>query len=209
MRSSGASSWVGAAFGSAVASAAVSVAVFGAGRRGIDCGLLVTARIGFLFFWASYVGGALVVVFGPVFEPLRRRARSFGLAFTSVLSVHLGLVAWLCAIGDAPSARTFVFFGVGVVCAVALIALSVDAVRRTLGPGTRWLVRVVGLNYLAYAFAVDFINAPLSGGAAQIVEYLPFAILSVAGPGLRVLAFGRGPGVANRTRRAGRPASLV
>jgi hypothetical protein len=44
------------------------------------------------------------------------------------------------------------------------------------------------MNYVAYAFAIDFLKSPLDGGVRHIIEYLPFAVLAVAGPTLRVAA---------------------
>jgi len=45
-----------------------------------------TARWSFFFFWLSYTGGALAILFGPVFAGLARRARALGLAFAAAPS---------------------------------------------------------------------------------------------------------------------------
>ena len=116
------------------------------------------------------------------FLPLRRRARAFGLAFASAHLVHLGLVAWLCRIGAAPGASIFVFFGIAVIWTYLLALFSIGRLHQTLNPWVWWLFRTVGLNYIAYAFAADFLNRPLQGGARHVVAYLPFAVLAIAGP---------------------------
>ncbi len=193
MRSSaGALPWMGSAFVLAAMLAGLCVSLSGTGEHGIVVGLIATARLAFLFFWPAYTGRALVTLFGAAFEPLARRARELGLAFASVEIVHLGLVAGLCLIGRAPSLATFVFFGIAVFWVACLVLMSIGPVRRACGPRCWWLVRVIGLNYIAYAFYVDFMRHPLGGGVKHVVEYLPFAALAIAGPGLRLAAYGRG-----------------
>ena len=44
------------------------------------------------------------------------------------------------------------------------------------------------MNYVAYAFSVDFAKYPRNGGVKHVVEYLPFDTLAVAGPFLRLAA---------------------
>jgi hypothetical protein len=43
------------------------------------------------------------------------------------------------------------------------------------------------MNYIAYAFAVDFLHGPILSGTMRSMEYLPFAALSIAGPILYVI----------------------
>jgi hypothetical protein len=160
----------------------------GTGERGVHMGLLGTARLAFLLFWSAYVGGALVALFGSAFQPLRRRAREFGLAFAAVLSVHLGLVAWLCLIGAVPSTKTFVLFGTAAVWVYLLALFSINGLQHRLGPMGWWVLRAIGMNFVAYAFAKDFFRNGLAGGIANVVLYWPFAALAVIGPGLRLAA---------------------
>ena len=71
----------------------------------------------------------------------------------------------------------------------ALLTLySFDSLRDRLGHKGWWFLKVFGLNYIAYAFAVDFLSGPLLGDLKHIAGYLPFAILSIAGPSLRLAA---------------------
>lgn len=180
--------WMGSAFAAAAALAAIVLAVFGADKTGIVVALRVTARFSFLLFWLAYAGGGLAVLLGPVLQPLARHGRDFALAFATAHLVHVGLIAWLCWIGATPAFGVFLFFvpPLGVLYILALF--SIPAWHKALG-STLWrLLRTVGMTYIAYAFAADFVTGPLSGDARQVVMYLPFAILSVAGPVLHAIS---------------------
>jgi hypothetical protein len=195
---------MGAAFCAAFGLAAVMLALVGIGPRGIHAGLLATARLAFLLFWPAYAGPALAALFGPVFQPLRQHARALGLAFAAALLVHLGLVAWLCLIGAAPARATFVVFGIAAAATYLLALLSIDGLWRALGARAWGILRSVAMNYVAWAFAVDFLNNPLHGGLRHVVGYLPFAVLAVVGPVLRLAAWLRSFG---RLRRDPAPRS--
>jgi hypothetical protein len=168
--------WMGSALSAAAALAAVVIGIAGAGQKGTDAALFLTGRLSFMLFWPAYTGSALAELFGQTFLSLRRRAR------------HLGLVAWLCQIGTAPGASTFVFFGIAVFWTYLLALFSIGRLHQTLNPWVWWLMRMVGLNYIAYAFAVDFLNHPLQGDARRVVAYLPFAVLAIVGPMLFFVA---------------------
>ena len=184
-----AAAWIGSAFCAALSLAALVIAALGPGERGTDVALEATARLSFLLFWPAYTAGALTALFGPAFEPLKRRAREFGLAFASAHLVHLALVVWLTHIGAAPPLGTFVIFGVAVLWTYLLALFSIGRLQQTLGSWGWWTLRVVGLNYIAYAFALDFLRYPQFGSFKYLVGYLPFAVLSVFGPLLRLAAF--------------------
>jgi hypothetical protein len=183
--------WIGSAFCAAFGLAAVVLAALGPGERGTDVALQVTARLSFLLFWPAYAAGAMTELFGPAFEPLKRRAREFGLAFASAHLVHIALVAWLIHIGAAPSRPTFVFFGVAVLWTYLLALFSIARLQQTLGSRGWRLLRVVGLNYIAFAFAVDFLRFMQFGSFIDLVGYVPFTVLSVVGPLLCLAAFVR------------------
>jgi hypothetical protein len=101
--------WMGSAFCAALGLAALALAALGSGVPGTIVALKVTARFSFLLFWVAYAAGAMTTLFGPAFEPLKRRGREFGLAFASAHLVHLGLVAWITYIGAAPPRGVFFF----------------------------------------------------------------------------------------------------
>jgi hypothetical protein len=160
----------------------------GANESGTLAALSMTARLSFLYFWLAYTGSALTAVFGRLFEPLKKRAREFGLAFASAHLVHLGLVGWLCIVGDAPSVSVFVIFGTAVIWTYLLALFSVGSLRQKLGPAGWWILQVLGMNFILYVFAIDFIKSPIIGSLRHTIEYLPFVLLTIAAPTLRLLA---------------------
>jgi hypothetical protein len=180
--------WMGSAFCAALVLTAVVLLVLGAGERGTNAALALTARLSFLLFWATYAGGALRALFGATFQPLKERSRDLGLSFASAHLVHLGLVAWLCWISAVPSVSTFFVFGIAAAWTYLIALCSIAPWQQTTHPKLWWWLRVAGLNYIAFAFALDFLRHPLQGGIRHIVAYWPFAILSVAGPILRLTA---------------------
>jgi hypothetical protein len=173
--------WIGTAFVLAFCVAAASMAVWGAQAKGIGAALRMTARFSFLLFWPAYVGGPLVALFGPRFLPIKRRGREFGLAFAAAQLVHAGLVAWLCVIGAAPDVATFVIFGTALAFLYLLALFSVDRIRQRFGTSAWWLLRVVGMNYIALAFTLDFRHGHPLTRVGDLIAYGPFLALSVAG----------------------------
>ena len=148
--------WASSAFCAALGLAVLVLVALGPGKQGTDVALQVTARFSFLLFWLAYTGAAMTALFGPAFEPFKKRARELGLAFASAHLVHIALVAWLTHIGNAPPRGVFVFFGVAVLWTYLLALFSIARLQRTLGSKGWWLLRVVGLNYIACAFCERF-----------------------------------------------------
>jgi hypothetical protein len=181
--------WIGSAFAIELVLAIAVLAAFGAGERGTDVALQATARLSFILFWLAYSGGALASLAQPTLTWLKRSARDFGLAFASAHSVHLGLVVWLCWIGAAPSRATFVFFGTAAIFTYLLALFSIRRLHAYLGPSLWWLVRIVGMNFIALAFLRDFMSGSHQLTIKYLLGYVPFLFLAVAGPSLRVLAF--------------------
>ena len=194
----GAAVWMGGAFCAALLLAAGALLALGPGERGTDVALLATARLAFLLFWPAYAGAALASLFGRRLEPVRRRGRELGLAFASALVVHLGLVAWLSLALTPPGARTFLVFGVAALCTLLLALSSRSRLRQAVPPPCWRALRPVAMNYVAFAFALDFLRNPFSGGARHIVGYAPFATLALCGAALRLAAYG----IARRMRAA-------
>lgn len=180
---------MGFAFCAALLVTTVTMAMFGTNASGTDAALSATARLSFLFFWPAYAGGAMAGLFGPAFQPVKQYGRELGLAFAAAHLVHIGLVIWLCRIGAAPPVSVFIFFGVAAVWTYLLALFSLGRLHQALGQKGWWLMRTVGLNYIAYAFAVDFFNHPLRGSLRHLAAYWPFIFLAVAGPMLRFVAF--------------------
>jgi hypothetical protein len=181
--------WIGSAFCAALGLAASVLLILGPGVRGTILALQLTARLSFLLFWCAYTAGAMAALFGPAFDPLKRHSRELGLAFASAHLVHLALVAWLTYIGAAPPPGVFVFFGVAALWVYLLALFSIPRLQQSLGSKGWWLLRFVGLNFIAYAFAKDFLGYRQFGSVKYLVGYFPFAVLSIAGPLLCLAAF--------------------
>jgi hypothetical protein len=165
----------------AVLLSAVTLAVFGLNEHGLDAALILTGRWGFLLFWPAYAGSGVFAVFGRRFGIFRRYVREFGLSFAAAMLVHVGLIVLLCLIGAAPGTDLFVFFGIGLLFTYTLALFSFGALQRKIGRTSWWLLRTVALNYIAYAFATDFLFGLTSRGPKHFVLYAPFALLSVMG----------------------------
>lgn len=190
--------WMAGALGVASVLAALTLLGRGADPDGIVTALQITARWSFLLFWAAYAGSALASLCGPALQPLARRGREFGLAYAAAHLVHLALVIWLYQIVTRPPLppRMFVFFSVGMIWTYLLAALSFQVVARYFSPRQLHLLRVVGMNYILLAFAYDFVLTTIRFGTAHLdlrraVVYLPFAVLSLAAPLLRLAAAAR------------------
>lgn len=182
------------AFAAAFGLAATILAIKGTDTESLRVALRMTARWSFLLFWIAYSGKAISALFGPAFAPLARRGREFGLAYAAAQLVHLGLVVWLFQISARPplSGRLSAFFIVGIVWTYLLAVFSFGGPAETLGPRGWRTLRIAGMNYILFAFAFDFVPPVIRSaipqyGIRHIVEYVPFAVMSVAAP-LLVLA---------------------
>jgi hypothetical protein len=181
------------AFGGALALAGAVLADYGTGPVGIGQAVRYTARWSFLFFWLSYAGGAMAIVFGPAFAGLARQTRALGLAFATALQVHIGLVVWLgIVIGQIPLQGGLLwFFLAALFFSYLLVLLSFGIGMRNLGPLWRPLL-FLGTTYILIAFSRDFVLGALDPANQHwpyAAEYLPFALLSLIALPLRLAAF--------------------
>jgi hypothetical protein len=162
--------------------------VEGPGER-VSVALRATARWSFLLFWLASAGPALATLFGPRFLSLARRARDFGLAFASAHLAHLGVVAWIYSTSvDVPEQSTLIFFGIAVFWTYLLAILSWNHLAVKLNPRVWRILRIVGVEYIAFAFWTDFAIHTFAGGFVNFLVYSPFVTLAVAGPPLRLAA---------------------
>jgi hypothetical protein len=69
-----------------------------------------------------------------------------------------------------------------------LALLSIKRVAAFLDAGVGGILRTIGIEYIALVFIADFYQGPLQGGAMNVIIYLPFLIMAVAGPLLRLAA---------------------
>ena len=185
--------WMIGAFAGALALAVAVLAGYGTGPDGLRLGLRVTARWSFLFFWLSYVGGAMAILFGPAFAGLARHARVLGLAFATALQVHIGLVVWLgVVIGQIPLQGVgLCFFLVALIFAYLLALLSFGIGMHNLGRLWRPLL-LLGTTYILIAFGGDFLGGALDEKTHHwlyAAAYVPFALLSLIAIPLRLAAF--------------------
>jgi hypothetical protein len=187
--------WIIGALAGALVIAGAVLADYGTGPDGIGQAVRYTARWSFLFFWPSYAGGAMAILFGPVFAGLARRARPLGLAFATALQVHIGLVIWYgVAIGQIPLQGGLLgFFLVALVCADLLALLSFGVGMRSLGRLWPPLL-FLATTYILIAFGRDFVLGALDPNVRYwryAAEYVPFALLSLIAIPLRLAAFVR------------------
>ncbi len=190
--------WVAVAFGGALALAVAVLAANGTGPEGIGLAVRVTARWSFLFFWLSYTGGSMAVLFGPAFAGLARVARPSGLAFAAALQAHIGLVVWLGVVtGRVPLQGALLWFFLIALFFAYLLALLSFGIGRH-GLGRLWRpVLVLATTYILIAFGRDFVLGALAGTAWSWVytaEYVLFAFMSIIAIPLRVAALRRRPG---------------
>jgi hypothetical protein len=175
--------WITASF---LVAATLAAIVFGAVdvHDRVGAALRVTARWSFLLFWLAYTGSAMATLWGAPFDRLARYGREFGLAFASAQLVHVGLILL------SGSGAGMAFFWAGIVLTYLLALLSLPGLRDALRPRLWRICLVISLNYIALVFAADFIEGPLkSRGIANFpLSYVPFALLLVAGVGLRAAA---------------------
>jgi hypothetical protein len=190
-----ASSFVCAAFLVAFVLALIILTAFGAGERGTVLALRITARWSFILFWLAYAGGAAASLCGSRLDFLARRGREFGLAYASAQLIHVGLVFWIIHI-TADSSGAMAIFWAGIFCTYMLALFSWPRLREALGPRLWRTLRTVGLEYIAFVFAFDFIILPIQfGGGKYPISYLPFALLLVGGLLIRLTAFLRARGL--------------
>lgn len=187
-------SWMAAGFVVASLLAALALSLFGLGERGTGIALRLTARWSFLLFWLAYAGSAMAKLFGPRFGGLARRGRDFGLTYASAQVVHVGLVLWILYLAPGKNGG-MLFFWVGILCTYLLALFSLPGFRETLGPRLWRMFRTVALEYIALVFAADFILGPLQAatrpGEYPLLTYAPFALMLVAGAGLRLASVAR------------------
>ena len=137
---------------------------------------------------ARICGGAIAWLCRPRLDGLARHGRELGLAFASAQLVHVGLVLWIIHIANGP-VGAMVFFWVGIFCTYLLALFSVPRLRDALEPRLWRIFRTIALEYIALAFAADFITLHADEFNKHPVSYLPFALMLVSGAGLRVVAF--------------------
>jgi hypothetical protein len=177
------------AFCAALALAAIVLAAAGTGEKGTGIALHLTGRLSFLLFWPAYTGAAMATLFGPRFNILVQHRRDFGLAYASAHLVHVGLVAHLVSMSERPFTEAIMpFFAIGVVWTYVLALSSWERMSKLFSPSFWRVLRNTGLEYLALVFFSDLVLLPIRTHTNHPFEYLPFSILIIVGPILRIAA---------------------
>lgn len=182
--------WMGGAFAVSLALAALVLLARGAGSDPTHTALRLTARWAYCFFWPAYTAGALATLFGAPFQAMARRGRELGLGFAAAMLPHAGLIAWLYYISPHPPLPTHsaVFFAVALFFAYLLALFSIPRLFALL-PRPAWVaLRTLGMEYIALAFLLDFLQNPFDHGLKNLLAYLPFIALAGAAWLLRISA---------------------
>ena len=153
---------------------------------GADLG--ATARWSFVLFWLGSTGGAMARLFGPTFDKLARRARDFSLAYAAAQLVHLAIVLRVLYKSPRPASE-LLFFGTAVFWTYLLAGVSLTSLSARLNPTVWRILRTIGVEYISLAFLIDFARYPFDGGFLKTLYYLPFLVLAIAAPALRLAAF--------------------
>jgi hypothetical protein len=186
---SGAGPWICGAFCVALVLTVVVLAAMGTGDRGTSIALQLTGRLSLLLFWPAYAGAATAALFGPRFSILAQHGRNFGLAYASAQLVHVGLVAHIVLMSGPLSLDSIMpFFAIGIVWTYLLALSSMERVSKLFTPGFLRVLRNIGLEYLAVVFFADLVLQPIGTHFRHPLEYLPFSILIIVGPILRLAA---------------------
>jgi len=170
---------------------AITVFAVAVPTQRLGMALRATARWSFLWFCLATYGGALTTLFGSRFQALARRGRDFGLAFAAAHLVHVALVVWLLYTSTDPFPRLqLIIFSIGVFCIYVLAVFSLSStLSARLGPRRWQLVRTIGVEYIAFAYAFEFGSRILSGNRANALHYFPLFAAAVVGPLLRLSAW--------------------
>jgi hypothetical protein len=131
----------------------------------------------------------MATLFGPRLNILVQYRRDFGLGYAAAHLVHVGLVAHLVSMSDRPFLEAIMpFFAVGVVWTYLLALSSWERLSNLFSPSFWRALRNIGLEYLALIFFSDLVLLPIRTHTNHPFEYLPFSILIIAGPILRMAA---------------------
>ena len=173
--------WIGLSFATALALAVAILIKDGARPDGTIAALRATARFSFLLFWGAYAGGLFRKIPLELSQRLARRRREFGLSFAAAHSIHLALILWLFHVSREPPVplKTIIVDGIGFGWMYLLVIFSFDFARKRLSPPLWRGLFNIGLEYIAFVFATDFILLHLRDGQDFTLLYWPFILMLV------------------------------
>jgi DMSO/TMAO reductase YedYZ heme-binding membrane subunit len=165
----------------------IAVSTCGTDEEGLRALTRITARVSFLLFLAPYSASSVRRLFpSPATRWMLRNRRALGLSFFVAHMLH-GLAIWMLALllGDAFEAHpiTVLAGGMAYLLLVAMALTSTDRTAAWLG-ARRWnALHRIGMHWLWFIFAYDWVVLSLSSPG-----YLPLAALSFGALGLRIAA---------------------
>jgi hypothetical protein len=179
--------WIVLSFATALVIAVAILVKDGHYYDGTVAALRASARFSFLLFWGAYAGGQLRKLSFPAAQFIARRGRQFGLSFAAAHSVHLALILWLFHVSPKQPVSDFIIVqdGIGFGFMYLLVIFSFEFARKRLSPPVWRGVLNLGLEYIAYVFATDFILSHLHDGQDFTLLYWPFILMLVGTAALR------------------------
>ena len=143
---------------------------------GVSAALRASGRLSFFLFLLPLTASSLSRLFPhPATRWLMKRRSELGLVFAGAHFAHLVLILWLAAQPSTAFGPLVVAFGgLGMLALLVMTITSFPKVRRAVGP-RRWsLLHRIGLHYLAFIFAFDWVtlfpkNPPLYGPLAALL----------------------------------------
>lgn len=173
----------------------------GASDDNLNIVLRLTARLSFMIYLVIFVARPLrqLIITGTTRWLLRER-RSLGIAFATMHSIHLGLIAYryntipdidFQASGSVPGmlAYTFIYL---------MLITSFDAPTRALGPKLWRLLHKTGLYFIGLIFVATLL--PEEGEPIYTFERAWFVVLTGAAAFVRLTAWFAGRKKRNRPR---------
>jgi DMSO/TMAO reductase YedYZ heme-binding membrane subunit len=144
-----------------------------------------TARLAFLLFLVPFTASSWHrLAPSAASRFVLKRRRSFGLAFATAHTVHLGaLTTFQVTTSQVPEPVTLIFGGGAFVAMFALVATSNDAAVRRLGRNWRRL-HLVGIYWLWFVFTFSYFGRVAEGQ----LFFVPLFALAVGALGLRIAA---------------------
>jgi sulfoxide reductase heme-binding subunit YedZ len=145
----------------------VALSVWIAGMRqfeveGIRMVIRFTARTSLLLFCLAFGAGALARLWPNAWTRWQRRnRRQLGVSFAASHFIHAIAIVLFAAMspplfGEATSAASFIFGGIGYAFIIAMTATSFDRTAIAIGPRAWKILHLAGGYYLWFQFMVSF-----------------------------------------------------
>jgi DMSO/TMAO reductase YedYZ heme-binding membrane subunit len=130
--------------------------------EGIRMVIRFTARTSLLLFCLAFGAAALARLWPNAWTRWQRRNRRYlGVSFAASHGLHAVAIAAFAAMdplgyGDATSAASYIFGGIGYAFIIAMTATSFDRIAHAIGPRAFRALHLTGGYYLLLQFSVSF-----------------------------------------------------